>query len=323
MITKAAIDTAHSLYHATNKDSLDRILSSGKIKALKHVAAETPGMEMSVELSPVPVRVRMPASGAVDYLRKHKDTEHVFFTRGGVLNNYGDYIIAKSLGATKPSQLLNSIPNEVVTPRAVSIRRKTKIFVPDEEVADWAQKYPNLKHRFVGRSQFEAPAYGITDRAKAFYQKLTKSAAVVPLKAVGRNAMLGGSTGLGIDADGSDVDIFVPYKRRVSYEKAINRITNRYPSLAQRSSTLNNDFKTTLTGDVHGREVDIVLGFGDKANKYYEAYQAARAKLTPDQKAAIIGKKRTLKNSWFFPETRYARYKNQLAKDLGLKEHYF
>lgn len=323
MITKTANDIAASLYHATNKDSLDRILSSGKIKALKHVANESPDMELSVELSPVPVRVKMPASGAVEYLRKHKDTDNVFFTRGGVLTNYGNYVLAKTLKTVKPSERLNSIPNEVVTPNAVSVRRKTKIFVPDEELAEWVQKYPSLKRRFMGKSQLKAPAYGITDRAKAFYHKLTKSAAVVPLKTLGRNAIVGGSTGLGIDADGSDVDIFIPYKRKRDYDKAINRIVSRYPNLMQRSSTLKNDYKTTLSGTVNGREIDVVLGHGDKANNYYTAYLAAKNKLSDEERAHIINRKKELKNTWFFPQLRYKRYKNNLAKELGLKEHYF
>lgn len=324
MFTKQAADHLQSLYHATTKDSLDRILSSGKIKALKHVAKESPDLELSVELSPVPVRVNMPASGAVEHLKKYKDTDNIFFTRGGVLPNYGNYVIAKTLHNTKPSTLFNSIPNEFVTPKAVSVKRKTKIFVPDEELADWVKKYPNLSKRFVAKSEFAAPSYGFTDRAKAIYSKLTKTSAhVIPVKSLGRNAIIGGSTGLGIDADGSDVDMFIPYKRRAAYENAIKRITTKYPSLTQRSSTLNNEFKTTLTGDVNGKEVDVVLGFGDKANAYHKAYLDAKSKLTYQDRINIVNRKRALKNAWFFPGTRYKMYKNQLATDLGLKEHYF
>lgn len=311
-----------ALFHSTNKDSLERILGAGRIKTLKHVAKESPDKELSVELSPIPLRRNMAASRAVDYLGNVKDVENVYFTRGGVVSNYGDYVIAKALRNTKESPKLNSIPNEHITSRPVSIRRKAKIFVPDNELEEWTSRYPEYSRRFMPKSALKASPYGLTDRTKALYSKLTKSAAIQP-RELSRNALIGGSTGLGIDADGSDVDYFIPYKRKYHYDRALQRITSKYPELKQRSSTLKNDSKTTFTGVIDGKEVDVVLGAGDKANNYLKAYTAARESLTPEQRAEIIKRKRELKNSWFFPKTRYKMYKNNLAQELNLKQHYF
>ena len=71
-----------------------------------------------------------------------------------------------------------------------------------------------------------------------------------------------------------------------------------------------------MTGDIDGVDVDVVLAQGEGPQRYIDSIKAARARLTPEEKADIIARKAALKNALFFPETRYKRYKKQLDRDL-------
>ena len=330
MFTKTAIDIENSLYHATNEESLKRILDAGHIKTLKHVAQEDPTRQLSVELSPVPIRVEMPASKAVDALSKVKTVDKVFFTRGGILPNYGNYIIAKSLGSTKESPLFNSIPNEVVTPRKVSVLRKAKIFIPDDEIDKWRSMYPHMKHRLKPKSEFQAKTYGITDRAKALLSKIGAAVDLTQATEKDLNKLLGtrsayfhGSVPLGTALDDADIDITVPYKSKKSFVRTANKFKEMFPELHEKDYGRVIPDKIVYKGKINNKDIDLSVTYGDRALAYKNAFNAARKKMTPEKRKEVLETKRRLKNSWFFPETRYKRYKNQLANELGLKQHYF
>lgn len=76
------------------------------------------------------------------------------------------------------------------------------------------------------------------------------------------------------------------------------------------------NFKTKI----EGQPVDITLLFGEKGKKLRDSTRELAAKLPEEKKKAIVEKKQSLKDSWFFPEARYYRYKTNLRKELGLYE---
>ncbi len=153
---------------------------------------------------------------------------------------------------------------------------------------------------------------------------ILKIASISQIKrTAGRNAFYAGSSPLGINIDNSDIDIMIPYKRESSYLKAVERARTRYPELKERASSLDKTNKTVFTGRVNGKDVDLVYAHGEKAQNFASAYHKAKNGLSPEKAAKIRDKKNKLKSSWFFPEHRYKRYKNQVADDLGLRKHYF
>lgn len=328
-MNKFLTKVAEFFTHTTGDSGLEKILESGRIKHIGHLAKENPDLEVSVEHLPVPfLRKTMRAEDALKTMDGVKVIDKVFLARNGYLPNYGDNVIVKDLVIPTVRPSFNSIPEEHVTSRSLSVRNNAKVYVPDERLADWKSKYQGVSFR--PKSELHLKAYTFTDRAAAYPGKLLSALGIskqanhpVAPRHVGSTAFVGGSTGLGLNVDDSDVDIFAPYARNGHYLRAIERIKAKHPELVERKSTLNNGFKTTLTGVINGKDVDVVLGTGDKAIKYRDAYKAALSSLTDEQRESIKKRKLELKNSWFFPETRYKMYKNQLSEQLGLKQHYF
>ena len=328
-----------SYTHTTSLDNLKHMLDGDRrIMALRHLARTSPDMEVSVEPLPIPIRSRMTAREA--YARMHgvKNTDKVFLSRGGWLPNYGDAVVVKRLSprSVARGERLNSIPEEYTTGRALSLRNNAEIFVPDEVLDDFRTKYPGI--RFRGRNALPLRAYGLADRIAALKNKLMERAGLGKTAAendvaradarfrrmFGRNARMVGSEALGINVPGnSDIDVFVPYKREAAYRRALDRLPRKYPNLIMNKASLRRDEKKTFTGKVNGQDMDVVLAYGPKAEKFRKAFAAARDRLTDEDRRKIIDKKRALKESWFFPELRYKSYKKRLAGELGLRDAYF
>lgn len=331
MITKLGENLAKSsdLYaHATSEEGLSRILSDGKLLSLGHIAKQNPDMEISVEPDWFPIRKIMPAKDAYESMKENKNPDKIFFSKGGYLPNYGDFVIVKKFGnSVREHDALNFIPNEFTTRRRVSLKNNAKIYVPDEKFDDYTKAYH--KYRIYPKSKLDLPAYGISDRIIAFYEKL-KNRFVKEggdnqyKKLFGQNAMLVGSEALGINVPGSsDTDVFVPYKYKGAFTNAIARMGQKYPDLRQNEASRTREDKKTFTGIVWDKPIDVVLAYGGRAQRFKEAFKNAYDKLDDDKKAKIVQRKKELKDSWFFPTWRYKRYKKQLAEELGLREAYF
>lgn len=326
--------------HTTSLETLKKILNDdGHIKSLRHIAKKNPNLELSVEPLPVPIRFTMPAEKAYNFMEGIKEPSKIFLTRNGYLPNYGNVVITKNLGdSVRQHTALNSIPEEYTTRRELSLRNNANIYVPDENLDELAKKFS--VYNFKPLSKLELKPFGLRDRASALWNKIKKrlgfnteegnSLNIKPLsdsqyrKKFGINAQLVGSEALGINVPGSsDIDVFVPYKRKAYFDKALERMKERYPSLKLNAVSKKREDKKTFTGSVDKVPMDVVIAYGPRAEKFREAFNRAKDKLTEKQKADIVKRKAELKNSWFFPETRYKMYKKQIAADLGLKEAYF
>ena len=247
--------------HATSDSGLERILESGRIKHVAHLAKENPDLQVTVEPLPLPfVRQTMRAEDALKAMNGVKVTDKIFLTKGGYLPSYGDNVIVKNLSSAKKRASFNTIPEEHIIGRALSVRSNASIYVPDERLDEWKSKYHDVS--FKPKSQLQLKAYTVADRLAAYPSKLVdalglnKSAShPISPHSIGSTAFIGGSTGLGINVDNSDVDIFAPYARRANYLKALERVKARHPELKERASALKNEHKTTLTGVVNGQDI--------------------------------------------------------------------
>lgn len=320
--------------HTTSLGNLRRILDSGgSVLSLRHMAQRMPDSEISVEPLPVPVRTTLRAAEAYSRMKGIKDTDSIFLTRSGYLPNYGDVVITKNLsgGTVRPGNRLNSIPEEFTTRRPLSLRHNSTIFVPEEHLDELRKAYPRL--RLFPKGELMLRSFGLKDRAGAFYDKvmdrlgLTKQGSDEDgryRRLFGRNARLVGSEALGINVPGSsDIDVFVPYKRQYHFNRAVENMPRKYPGLVMNSVSKNRADKKTFTGRVNGQDMDVVLAYGPRAEKFRDAFSRARDRLTDTRREEIVREKERLKNAWFFGRLRYKRYKNRVAEELGLKEAYF
>lgn len=336
MITKIGKDLIEkSTYaHTTSVGNLKNILGSGgSVLSLRHIARRDPNAEVSVEPLPIPIRQTLPAQQAYNMMRGIKDTDSIFLTRNGYLPNYGDVVITKSLADRTVSRGrgFNTIPEEFTTKRPLSLRHNATVYVPDEHLDNFRAQYPNI--RFSPKAEILLRSFGLKDRAAALYGKtlgrlrLVKEAVSEDSeykRLFGSKARLVGSEALGINVPGSsDIDVFVPYKSQYQFQKALERISDRYPGLLMNAASVNRPDKKTFTGKVNGRDMDVVISVGPRAERFARAFADASEKLTDEQRAEIIRNKERLRNAWFFPETRYKRYKSRLAEELGLKQAYY
>ncbi|MBR4608798.1 MAG: hypothetical protein IKO41_21640 [Lachnospiraceae bacterium] len=322
-----------SIYaHTTSMSSLMKMLGSGKIKSLRHIARETPDQELSVEPLPVPIRFSMPASRAYRFMMGIKEPDKVFLTRNGYLPNYGDVVVTKNLGgAVVRHNALNSIPEEFTTRRALSLRNNANIYIPDEKLQEVSSQFRGYKFR--PKSELQLQPYGLADRVRALLSKVKSRFVKESSEAdsnskfkrlFGRNAQLVGSEALGINVPGSsDTDVFVPYKRKLYFNRALERMGVKYPDLKMNRASLNREDKKTFTGSVNGQPMDVVMAYGPRAEKFRSAFDMAMRGLDARKRREIVARKAELKKSWFFPETRYKWYKKQLADELGLRDAYF
>lgn len=337
-------------YHTTNKENLTKILDSGKLAPLANLAQQQPDLTVNVESGSTSFHNRENLSAAEAFGKmKNKDTYRVFFTKDGYLPNYGDYVIGKSGIKAKENNAINLMPNEYTHDREVKITdKRTPIYVPDEELAEWKRKYPTKTFRprsslpkslsrMQGLLQLPKKLMGTLSSLLAKKETPTKQVnkdslawklqnnASFRRKLFGRNSMLGGSEALGIASTtgGSDTDIFIPYKHKANFDKAVARIKKMFPEIVDSPYNKGKIDKHVMTIKHNGENIDIALSYGDRGIKFRDAFLRAKQQLTDDERKKIVAEKDRLLNSWLFGKLRYKRYKNQVATDLGLRQHYF
>lgn len=135
-------------------------------------------------------------------------------------------------------------------------------------------------------------------------------------------ALLAGSKPLGLDIAGSDTDILVPYKTDFFFNRALRQMQDYKDFRPSALNAIRPD-KQVFTYNKGGKDIDIVLGRGSRPFAFRDAFLRAKKNLTDEHREHILAEKEALKNAWFLRESRYKNYKNQLAEDLGLREHYF
>lgn len=74
----------------------------------------------------------------------------------------------------------------------------------------------------------------------------------------------------------------------------------------------------TYHSEVKGEPVDLTLFYGPEGDMVRWTTQEARERMSAERKREIIKKKQDIKSSFFFPKTRYYRYKDQLREEMGV-----
>jgi hypothetical protein len=314
---------AEEFYHRTS--NLDPILQSGKIMSLRHIAAADPKKEISVETERWErERKKLPAVEAYGVMKEKKDVDHIFLTKDAPIGDesYGKYIIKKETKRPFFAKNLNMIPSEYKQKQPISVKRTTEIFAPADEIPQLQQKYPSHKFRDISDIKNYHPGYSVG----SFINKVLANAGVKVAediaqmklyklkKELGHPARPGGSAALGINVPGSDVDIFLPYKKKHHFEKAKERLMQKHPELTPSPYNKPGGDKFVLTSP----QADVVLAFGHNATKRVRSEERAKKILTPEKRSQIVAEKTKLKNAWFFKEYRYKKYKRALDKQLGL-----
>jgi len=315
-----------TFYHKT--PNIVPLLESGRIDSLRTLALKRPEKTVSVE----PHRWSRDrethgASKAYDLMKKIKDVDYVFLTKGGPLrgDTYGKYTIEKNIKTPKKTLNLNLIPQEHKQKKFISLKRNTKIYVPDSEVSQF--KKDHRGYEFLPSSMLkekELDPYSFSDLWSKVLLKsgLTKESDISDFnqsnikKLVSQNAHLTGSAALGIDTEGSDVDVLVTFKNQNSMLRAKNRIQKKFD---MRDSPFNKPDRNKIV--LTNPQGDIVLSSDPKAYSYLNSLQTAKKALTPERREEIKFMKEQLRNSWFFPETRYTKYKKDLDKELGIQSY--
>lgn len=142
----------------------------------------------------------------------------------------------------------------------------------------------------------------------------------------GYNAMPAGSEALGTALKSSDTDIMLPFKTRYFFDRAVKDMERLYPELTPSALNAEKLNKKVFSYKGDGKDLDVVLAHGPKAFNFRDAFLDAKRALSDYDRAEIIGTKEHIKDSWLnwlTGDARYNRYKNRLASQLGLKDHYF
>ena len=325
--------------HTTNRDSLEKMLDSGKILSLRHLATRSPESEISVEPYPIlRIRETLPASEALERMMKYKSPDKIFLSRDFYNPSYGKYVVTKQLKHPKEHDRVTLIPNEFTTRRPLSLRHNASIWVPDEEVDHFRDSYKKYNIQPISGINLKTPtakdsllaaAYkikrklGLEKEAKDLEPQVKINKTFLR-KNIAPKSMLVGSEALGTNLPGtSDIDIFIPYKKELTFNRAIHRLQEKYPGLEPTKGSANNPYKRVLTGNVYGKPMDLTVAYGPKAERFHAAFQQASQKLTPEEKQKIVQQKQRLKDAWVLPEWRYKRFKKSLDSKLGLKDAYF
>lgn len=232
------------LAHVTNRDNVDGILESGKLKRIKDFKKDE---AVSVEpYKGLTLRTTKPVD------ENHKSKDHIFFTRNGYDGRYGNYVILTKHKKFIPHDKFTFIPNEVKSSIPVLLRNKnTMIFAPNSDVDRLAKKYPDYSIRSL--DSLPIPKFTITDRLNKL---LEKKANKLPVS----DGIITGSSRLGINLpEKSDTDILVKVK---DYDEAIGRSIKLLRKFPQFKASPYNDPKNkkriVFTGLVNGKETDIV-----------------------------------------------------------------
>jgi len=132
--------------HATNKDSLNKILESGKIKSVSQIARDNPSVKLKVEHKDKSLDRKELKAGDADgkMTANGKEPDKIFLTRDGYLPAYGNHVIVKELSDPVKVRGKDSHPNEYTTRRAISVNDSATVYVPKSTLKDWEKKYPKV-----------------------------------------------------------------------------------------------------------------------------------------------------------------------------------
>lgn len=293
------------LAHATNKHNIEPILDSGKLK--RFIDHEEGNEVISVEpYKGLTWRSKLKATA------KHKNPKHIFFTQNGYDDRYGEYVILKKYNNYKKHDGFTLIPNEVKVSKPVSLKRDAMIFVPEDEVTRLSKKYPD--HYIRPITALPISKFTLRDRINKVMEKTSAK------KDVLADAHLFGSRALGIQLPNkSDNDYNITVG---SYEEAIDRsieLLKHYPDF--KASMFNEPEKRNILvykGSIDGVPTDIVFNWSEEQKDLDKVFERANEKLTDERRKEIIDTKVKLKNSFWFPETRYRNYKYKVNKELGV-----
>lgn len=304
---------ASYLAHATNEKNIDAILSEGKLKTLDLLSESD--KELSIEAHKgLRFRSDVSVKDSIESLRKNKTTNKIFFTKDGYESSYGDYVILKKYNRYKNHDKFTFIPNEVVVGRPVSLKKDSMVFVPKDKVESLREKHPDY---FI-RSNESLPIkpFKTGDKLKKLIIHFTEKKASFDFLG---DVFLQGSEAIGIDLkENSDRDYLVKAK---NYEDAIDKsikLLKKYPDFKSSPYNRKENKKMVFKGNRDGKEVDVVFDWTGSFDVRKKAFEAAKSSLTEEEKIKIKSRKRKLKNSFFFPETRYKNYKTRINKDLGV-----
>ena len=322
-------------YHRTH--NIGPILANERLQSLESLSRSAPDSDMELSVEPdrwSRERKHLKLLEAIKHLKEQgKITDKVFLTRGGPLgdDSYGKYVIEKHLKTPKQSSILNTIPEEYLNTRDISLRRKATVYVPPEEYEDLKSKY-GPRVRIKSRDDLtaeELPAKSYS----AFFGKLINNLPLIkqssvnePIslhgvsqnavkRLVSRNAVLVGSSGLGISTKNSDTDILVPYSHSKSMEKAKARFMKKFGLVESPYNTPTRNRIVLTNND----DVDLTLALKKDAGPYLESFKKALSNLTDEKRNVIRKRKADVKTSFFFPETRYKRLKRELDKELKIQ----
>ena len=148
--TKTAAAEPTHFAHRTTKENLNKILSSGQIKSVRHLKEDGSRATISVQGKQyADTRQEVDVRKAYEQMKKNgKDPDNIYLTRDGVVSkNYGDYVILKKLRHPTEATRINDVPNEFVTKRRLSIKNNAEIYVPDEEMDEWKKKHREATFR--------------------------------------------------------------------------------------------------------------------------------------------------------------------------------
>lgn len=321
-------------YHRTN--NLDPIASTGRIKALKHLARSNPDLEIEVEPGAGgrnlgglrSNRERMAVTDAYDAMKDVKDVDNVFLSKDVLPSeSYGKYVIEKNLRSPKFNTKLNLIANEYIHPREISVKHNAAVYVPDEEHEDMSSRYSHLDIKRM--SELEARKAGLADHARTLYQKMTKKADIGTLmhgndrdirRILSPNATIVGSEGLGLDIGGaSDRDILVPYKTREGYNRIVEKLKENGFGLQE--SAYNNrkrDGYKVYSYKDDNHDVDVAVVHGGNAPDLAQFVRDFKANTSEEYKQSLRDRKQKASDAWFFRDTRYKRAKKSIDKEIGI-----
>ena len=292
-ILKTASDT---LTHTTRRENLEKILRSGRLMPMRDIAMQDPEAVINIEHK----RGLTARKDARASELKHKNHGKIFFAADRYDPRYGDYTIIKKLKNSEKNPIkLTMIPDERIVRNPVSVRSNATIYVPHEELAEWKNDYKG--YRFQSKEDIPLEPHNLYSRLKGFVEKFA-SYSDKPHP----DAKLIGSSRLGLETTNSDKDYMIPFDSMEEAKAEAQKF------LAENSeytlSKYNSDDKGRVT--IKSEDIDITFAWYPKAQLILDNYQEMENTLTEPEISRIVEKRKSLKDSWLFPETRYRNYKH-------------
>lgn len=132
---------------------------------------------------------------------------------------------------------------------------------------------------------------------------------------------LTGSMALGTNVPGAvDLDYTIPLKSKEKMLRLSKRLRQNSEFKASPYHSEAGDYQVFTWQRDNKLPIDIAFIYGDKAQKYKAAVQAASTKLTPEEQEQIRQEKARLQKAWFMRQSRYRKYKRELDKQLGIQQ---